>query len=304
MTGKIIKDGGIKFLSETVNRIAHDDLMALDELLYTLPNREDIDPVILEIANSIGLIIIKLQAHEILLGRANDGEKRLEELNQIKNKYLGIAAHDLKNPLSAISGMSQALLKIEVEEAKQKEFLESISRISRQMLKLVDDLLDVSVIESGKFNLKSEEGNLADLCRERIELSRKITNSKGINLESDIKKVPNNNFDADRMRQVLDNLLGNAIKFSPPDTSITLRCEKIDQGIVVSVRDEGPGIPAKDQERIFDSFEKLGHHPTGGEKGAGLGLSIVKKIVDAHGGIVSLESASGKGSVFTVTLPI
>ncbi len=172
------------------------------------------------------------------------------------------------------------------------------------MLTLVDNLLDVAVIESGRFDLKITEENISKLVGERIELMAKIAERKEIRLIAELQEVTDSLFDAGRMRQVVDNLLSNAIKFSPSGSVVNVTCGQAGQVLDITVADQGPGIPSEDLDRLFDSFEKLSAQPTGGEKSTGLGLSIVKSIVDAHGGEIDVDSEVGKGTTFIVRLPV
>ncbi len=298
-----LKDGGQMLLAQIIQNIARGDFNSLDDL-YALPGVEGIDPNVAELAESIGLILVKLEARDFHLECAAEAEERLKELNQLKDKYLGIAAHDLRNPLSSIRGMSQMLVEMELDDNTKRSFLESINRVSNQMLTLVNDLLDVSVIESGKFDLRLTEENLSKLVAERAELVASSAEKKEIKLTTDLQEVPNSLFDIDRMRQVVDNLLTNAIKFSLSGTTVQLTCRQTEHTVEITVADQGPGIPSEEIGKLFGTFQKLSVQPTGGEKSTGLGLSIVKKIVDAHGGEITVDSEVGKGTVFTVRLPV
>lgn len=298
-----LKDGGQMLLAQTIQNIARGDFSSLDDL-YALPGAEGIDPNVAELAESIGLILVKLEARDFHLECAAEAEERLKELNKLKDTYLGIAAHDLRNPLSSIRGMSQMLVEMELDDGTKRSFLESIYRVSNQMLTLVNDLLDVSVIESGKFDLRLTEENLSKLAKERAELVAGSAEKKQIKLTTDLQEVSNSLFDPDRMRQVIDNLLTNAIKFSPAGTTVDLACRQTKQSLEISVADQGPGIPSEDIDKLFGTFQKLSVQPTAGEKSTGLGLSIVKQIVNAHGGEITVDSKVGKGSVFTVRIPV
>ena len=228
----------------------------------------------------------------------------LRQLNELKNKFLGIAAHDLRNPLTAIRGMSEMIMLLELKEEKKKDLVNTINQASDHMLFLLNDLLDVSTIESGAFALKLEPGNLAEVVESRIRLMGVNAEPKNIRLTTEIRGVPEVAFDRERMIQVIDNLLSNAVKFSPPDTTVHVTMGVADGSVRFSVRDQGPGIPAAELDKLFLAFEKLSVRPTGGEKSTGLGLAIVKRIVDAHSGEVLVESEVGAGSTFTVSLPL
>jgi len=296
-------DGGRTLLLQTIQSISRGHFDALDAL-YALPGEEGIAPEVAELAESIGLILVKLEARDFHIEMAAEAEQRLKELNELKDKYLGIAAHDLRNPLSSIRGMSDMLINMDLDKDTRKSFLESINRVSNQMLTLINDLLDVSVIESGGYEMNLTEGNLSNLVDERAGIATVTAQRKKITLSTDLQEVSNCMFDTERFRQVVDNLLTNAIKFSPSDTNIHLTCRETGTTIEIAVRDQGPGIPPEEIDKLFGAFQTLSTRPTGGEKSTGLGLSIAKQIVDSHGGDIKVESKVGIGTTFVVRIPI
>ncbi len=233
-------------------------------------------------------------------------ELQLFELNQLKNKFLGIAAHDLRNPLASIQGFSELLLGDDMGPLTedQHEFIKTIHSLSQDMLNLVNDLLDVSVIESGKLELKRQPGSLKVLIKERIRINSILAEKKQIKLHESLTTVPEVSFDYSRITQVVDNLISNAIKYSPSGSNIFVSLNQQGMKAQISVRDEGPGIEPEEQKRLFGEFQRLSTKPTGDEKSTGLGLSIVKKIVEAHNGTAAVESQPGAGSTFTFILPI
>jgi len=241
-----------------------------------------------------------------LVLRYAESECQLVELNNLKNKFLGIAAHDLRNPLTSIRGFSEILLEDGDKLSEdQKEMITIIHDTGEQMLALVNDLLDVAVIESGKLQLQLVHGSLRDCVEERIKLCRLVAQKKNIRISSDLAgEVPAIEFDPNRIAQVIDNLIGNAIKFSPFDSHIFVTLELQDAAVKVSVKDEGPGISEEDRKKLFGDFQRLSARPTGGEKSTGLGLAIVKKIIEAHRGSLNVESKPGKGAVFSFELPV
>lgn len=294
--------GDLSAIREKIRRIARGELGAMEELI-ALSASDELDPVAAALAEDISLILVKLEGREFLLDRASEAENRLRELNELKNRHLGIAAHDLRNPIGAIYMMASLLARGRIVEAKKQEYLESIMHVSEQMATLVDDLLDVAAIESGRFALELVEGNLARLTEERAALARHVAARKEIDLTVEVAEVADSRFDPGRLNQVVDNLLSNAIKFSPRGASVRLSCRADDGVVEIRVSDEGPGIPAEDLERIFRTYEKTGARPTGGERTTGLGLFIVKQIVDAHGGTIDVQSAPAGGTAVTVSLP-
>jgi len=237
---------------------------------------------------------------EIVTAALNE---KLTALNAEKDRYLGIAAHDLRNPLSSVRGLSELMLETALEPPQEREFLEAIHRTSDEMLGLVNDLLDVSLIESGKLELRRSEQDVSKLVQRRVRLLEPYARTKKIELKLAADGVQRASIDAARYGQVVDNLVGNAIKFSPPGTEVRVALRSTDGSIAFSVQDQGPGIPEADRKLLFRSFRKLSARPTGGEKSTGLGLAIVKKIVDAHGGSIDVASAPGGGARFTVTTP-
>jgi signal transduction histidine kinase len=232
--------------------------------------------------------------------------QQLVEMNHLKNKFLGTAAHDLRNPLISIRGLSEIILTEATGPLtqEQKEYTNIINTVSSGMLKLVGELLDISVIESGRLELQRQPGALHRLVSERIRVHTVIAEEKRIVMEEDLAELPDCSFDLDKIGRVIDNLLSNAIKFSPPGSRVSVLLRQEENMARVSVGDEGPGIPMEDRSRIFGEFQKSAALPTGGEKSTGLGLAIAKKIVEAHGGDLMVESREPSGSLFCFTLPI
>ncbi len=233
---------------------------------------------------------------------------QLSRANAENNKLLGMAAHDLRNPLASIRGLTEYLREGAVGPvtAEQVELMNTIHDASQQMLALVNELLDVATIGSGELKIRSEPCDLAALIARSVALS---------NMEAARKKTVITFetpalaavllLDPAKMRQVIDNLLSNAVKYSPPGSSIsvTLGQDAVSGHFAFAVQDQGPGIPAEEKHRLFRDFSRLSAQPTGGEKSTGLGLAICRKIVDAHGGTIAAENLPGGGCEFRVTLP-
>ncbi len=230
---------------------------------------------------------------------------KLHELNELKNRFLGMAVHDLRNPINGIMGFSEML----AEELKQQgaadqaELAEFIHSASTQMLLLVNDLLDVSVIESGKLDLKPEHLDLAALVRERARFLSITATARKIHIRTEIPGSFLVSCDGRRIAQVLDNLLSNALKFSPAGSEVTVFLERDGADAVVCVGDQGPGVPQSQQHRLFQYFSRIDSKPADNKQGTGLGLAIVKKIVETHKGRVWVESAPGNGARFFFSIP-
>lgn len=233
---------------------------------------------------------------------------QLSKLNEQKNQFLGMAAHDLRNPLSIILMYSDFLIDEaeDVLDDEQNDFLQIIHSSSDFMLKLIDDLLDVSKIESGKLELELEKTDISDFIEHNIALNQVIANKKQILIdfthEEDIK--PLLMLDRAKVDQVLNNLISNALKFSSPGSKVVVNLVKSHDEVVVSVKDQGQGIPEDEVHKLFKPFSKTSVQGTAGEKSTGLGLSISKRIMDGHAGKIWVESEFGKGSTFYFSLKL
>lgn len=229
----------------------------------------------------------------------------LKKLNDLKNQFLGMAAHDLRNPLGNILNYSEFLMEETANlNEEQIEFIEDIRSRSEFMLKLVDDLLDVSSIESGDVSLFLDSVDLRDLISKVVKLNQTVALSKNITIEFfPPEEAAELSIDASKIEQTLTNLITNAIKFSPNGTKVQIFLE-IKEGVIkVSVKDQGRGIPETEIDKLFKPFGKTSTASTGGEKSTGLGLFIVRRIIEAHQGEIWLESELNRGSVFHFTLP-
>ena len=228
----------------------------------------------------------------------------IKDINEQKNTFLGMAAHDLRNPISSIRGFSELMLEGGLDAESINEFLTMINTASNEMLILLNDLLDVSHIESGKFELNKEQEDFSKVLGRRCFLMGPTADKKNITLqkEFDLKSVFS--FDAGKISQAIDNFISNAIKYSPPGTTVTLRLTEQENKVKFSVQDQGPGISEDERSKLFKEFSKLSSQSTAGEKSTGLGLAITKKIVEAHGGEIGVDSEDGQGSTFFFTLPV
>lgn len=231
----------------------------------------------------------------------------LERLNRLKNQFLGMAAHDLRSPLAIIQTYSEFLL----EEAAPKldeehlDFLSTIHGSSQFMLQLITDLLDVSTIESGKLALNVQPTELRELIERNVALNAVLAKKKQIEVRCRLPETPVQvTADPTKLEQVMNNLVTNAVKFSHPFAVVEIRVAAEVGRVVVSVADEGQGIPAAELDKLFQPFSKTSVQSTGGEKSAGLGLMIARKIVEGHGGEIWVESEVGRGSTFHFSLPL
>jgi len=229
----------------------------------------------------------------------------LKRLDELKNKFLGIAAHDLRNPIANIQMIANMLLSkslpISMEEAQ--DYINDIRIQSEYMLTLLGDILDVTQIESGKLELEPQFVSIQDFLHSILKVHQNLAQPKGTTIKLDCDEKGKVFADPLRMRQVMDNLLSNAVKYSPAGSTVLVKCYRKDKEWHFEVTDTGPGILPKDRDRLFQDFGRLSSIPTGGEKSTGLGLAISKRVVEAHGGKIGVESEPGKGSLFWFTLP-
>jgi len=227
----------------------------------------------------------------------------LKSLNEQKNEFLGIAAYDLRNPIGVIQGFSE-LLEENIDD-EFKDYTGEITKMSSKMLSLLNDLLDISKIEAGKLDLKKDEIDYNAFVVQNIRMNELLAKSKGIKIVSDLEvRGLIVSIDEEKINQVLNNLIGNAIKYSYPGSTITVKVFKEINQLVTQVIDNGQGIPEKEIEGLFYPFKQTSVKPTSGETSHGLGLAIVKKIIEGHNGHVGVTSEFGKGSVFSFILPI
>jgi len=231
----------------------------------------------------------------------------LAALLQEKDEFLGIAAHDLKNPLSSISSTAH-FIRLQYDRLSREELIEFMGYIENgaaRMFTLIRNLLDLNALESGKLNLSLNLVDWLPVTVKHVEEYLPAAAAKQIALELD---VPDTACwviaDEDAIVQVVDNLISNAIKYSPPETTVRVRLKRVNNRIRLEVQDEGPGFSPEDRNKLFKRFSRLKVMPTGGEHSTGLGLSIVKKLVEAMHGNVDAESpGAGHGSIFSVELP-
>ncbi|MEA2624972.1 MAG: two-component system, NtrC family, sensor kinase [Candidatus Binatota bacterium] len=238
------------------------------------------------------------------LTRTNDA---LTEANDVKDKFLRIAAHDLRNPLGVIRAFAQALTQHELGPLNddQDDALRRIVRQSDMMLALLSDLLGVSALRAGKLEIRPLLQDPVDVLREAFNAPVLAAREKGIRMHWEVPEaLPPAEFDFNRILEVLSNLLSNAIKFCSQGQSVHLGAGENGSYLDIWVRDTGPGVAAHELPHLFEPFAKLSAQPTAGEKSTGLGLSIAKDIVDLHGGEIWADSVLGGGTTFSIRLPL
>lgn len=236
---------------------------------------------------------------------------RLFELNRLKSDFLATMSHELRTPLNSILGFSEVLGGITSLDDKQKRYVNNIQKSGKMLLDMINDILDLAKIESGKMELRPTEFDLEKVVEAQCDAIRPLSEKKNIDLIVEVKPCDDPPYqDAAKLQQIITNLLSNAVKFTPEGGRIGVtarRTERDELELVVS--DTGVGIAEEDQAAIFEKFRQGGTISTGGDtmtrefSGTGLGLSIVKELCKLLGGEITLESELGKGSEFTIHLP-
>lgn len=230
----------------------------------------------------------------------------LENLNHEKDKFLGVASHDLKNPLTAIMGIT-GLIKTDIYTLSNPKLLEYVSVIDQScelMQKIIDNLLDVNKIESGIMKVEACKFHPEQLFINLIKSHQTRAYHKNIDIHSIIKEAPLEvTSDEALIHQILDNLLSNAIKYSPPNSAIYVELYSDSNHIIFSIKDEGPGFTQDDRKLMFKKFQKLSARPTGDETSTGLGLSIVKELTQLLRGEIIYQENEPKGSIFILKIP-
>jgi two-component system, NtrC family, sensor kinase len=241
-----------------------------------------------------------------LFRELEDKSRQLEVANRHKSEFLANMSHELRTPLNAVIGFSEVLHERMFGELndKQAEYIEDILSSGRHLLSLINDILDLSKVEAGRMELDLARFSLPVALDNALTLVRERATRHGVTLELDADpRVGDVVADARKVKQILLNLLSNAIKFTPEGGRVTVRAVPADGTVEVAVSDTGIGIAPADQELIFEEFRQAGGDYAQKREGTGLGLALVKRFVELHGGRIWVKSAVGEGSTFTFTLP-
>lgn len=307
------------------------DLVLLDVMLPDLDGSEVLSrlrerhgesslPVIMVTARSQGADIVRflgLGANdyvtkpidlEVLLARV-DTQIRLRSLMQLKDDFLAMASHDLKGPLTAVlTGAEVLRMVMPLGSPLTQEgaaLLDGIRERAGFMRRLVEDFLDFQVLRDGRMVIDRSPLDLDDLLQRVVQGNEGIAESRSIRLRLDIHPGARGPIpaDASRMSQVVENLLGNALKFGPPGTDVVTGLHPCDGGVEVTVSDEGPGVPEHEREHIFGRYARASDPSSQSKPGSGLGLAIAHRIVDLHGGSIGVRERPAGGAVFWFRLP-
>ncbi|HZI87057.1 MAG TPA: HAMP domain-containing sensor histidine kinase, partial [Pyrinomonadaceae bacterium] len=254
-------------------------------------------------AGATFLVLVVLLCGIALTIRATDREARLA---QAKSHFVANVSHELKTPLSLLSLFSEMLELGRVKnDEKRMEYYRIIRHESRRLNKTIDNILDFSKIEAGRKTYNFAEGDMGEVIQNVLSSYRYQISNSGFDVQTNIQPdLPPVLIDGDAMAQAISNLLDNAIKYSGDVKQLSITTETLRSHLSIEIADHGIGIPRAEQAKIFEKFYRVGNGLVHDVKGSGLGLSLVKHIIDAHKGTISVESDAGKGSRFTIILPL
>jgi two-component system, sensor histidine kinase and response regulator len=256
---------------------------------------------------------LKIRRLQVELEKQNhtlqDYNEQLRQLHALKDEFLRIASHDLKNPLTCVAGFADIIDSLTppgtVMTTETHSWAGKIKAQCLVMQKIIEDFLDFQAMEDGQIKLTREMVDLNELARGVIERNAGYAVKKTITPHLELEQaLPLVNADKSRLNQVFENYVSNAIKFSPPGQHVTVCTRKTKTGVLVEVRDSGPGFSDEDMKRLFVKYAKLSNQPTGGEKSSGLGLAICKRVVDMHGGQAGARNNPEGGATFWFELPL
>jgi len=259
---------------------------------------------------SIGVVLLlevtrrrsEAEAERRALAEQNE---RLRELDRLKDELVAVVSHELRTPLTSILGYLELIREDATELSEEhRSFLEIVDRNARRLLSLVGDLLFVARLDAGSLDLELEDVDLEEVARDCVETQGPRAEKGGVALRLEVDELPSVRGDRARLAQLFDNLVSNAVKFTRRGGEVDVRLADVDGEVVITVSDTGIGIPVGEQDRLFERFFRSSTATSQAIQGTGLGLTIAKAIVEAHGGSIGAESEEGRGTTFTVTLPL
>jgi signal transduction histidine kinase len=232
---------------------------------------------------------------------------KLKKLNRIKTEFLNTTSHELRTPMTSIKGFIQMLLKQKLGNLtqEQEDAINIVLRNTNRLDSLIEEILDISRLESGSMKFVPEKTDITKMLKESIQTMQAQADIKHIKINTELKEdIPTLIIDQERIKQVLMNIIDNAIKFSPPASTVTVRIKKDKDDVLFEVQDFGRGIPKNKQKKIFERFYQVDSGIDRKFGGVGLGLTISQSIIKAHGGDIWVDSTRNKGSTFKFNLPI
>jgi PAS domain S-box-containing protein len=254
-------------------------------------------------------LVLEVKTRPIIVNGAVDGFQGIgrdvterRQIETMKADFLAMISHDMKNPISIIVGYTEILLNDYNVDSAYREMLVSIDSSARGLLHLIMNFLDLSRIEAGALRLHRVETNINEVLHQVVRYQNPLAQVKHIELIEDLRPVPPLHVDRVQMDRVFVNLVGNAIKYTPPAGRVSVQTSSYNGTVEVRIKDTGPGIPPEQQHQLFGKYQRLS--PAAQTEGTGLGLFIAKSMIDAHGGVVRVESTPKHGATFIVSLPV
>lgn len=298
----------VKHLKEVSDAISAGELNVRSEI-QTGDEFEDLSHAFNRMLRNLVSMQDRLRKVNIDLDRKVDelaqANLALYESNRLKSDFLATMSHELRTPLNSILGFSEVLQSSNHLSEKQQRWVRNIKTSGEQLLSLVNDILDLAKIEAGKMQVRLADFSVYDVCEGMLNMFRPLAEKKNIDLRGQFEPgVPVLRQDVVKVQQILSNLLSNAVKFTPEGGRVLLKAVPDLNYVVLTVADTGVGIAPEEQEHVFDKFRQAGNPLTREHAGTGLGLSIVRELAKLLGGEVRLQSEVGRGSTFTVRLPI
>jgi PAS domain S-box-containing protein len=298
------KDGSLIDVQITLSPLRDDDgrTVAISSIIRDISERRRLEVEREELLARERAARGDAEAARLLLEEQN---RHLVELDRMKDDFVASVSHELRTPLTSISGYLDLML----EEGdslpeSQQQYLAVVRRNADRLLRLVGDLLFVAQVDAGRISLELASVDLSALLRDAVQAVRLVADDRRIALVSEVDPIQLRDADASRLAQVLDNVLSNAIKFTPDRGSVTVRAALVEESAVVEVVDTGIGIAPEDQRRLFDRFFRAADANDLAIPGTGLGLAIAKAIVESHDGAISVASTPGEGTTVRLELPV
>jgi signal transduction histidine kinase len=279
--------------------VVEEEPLGIDEVMRILDETSQV----IEYSRRLEEKSLELETASAELRAAN---ARLQELDRLKDDFVSTVSHELRTPLTSIRSFSEILHNNpDLAPDKRREFLSIVVKESERLTRLINQMLDLSKIESGKPDWQMSDVDLAEVARDAAAATSQLFDDKSVRLDLRLPEAaPLVLADRDRLMQVTVNLLSNAVKFCPrADGRVTLAVVSDGEDVMLTVADNGPGIAPEHHETVFEPFRQVGDTLTAKPQGTGLGLAICRMIVDHHGGRIWVESESGKGAAFRVRLP-
>jgi signal transduction histidine kinase len=258
--------------------------------------------VLSQIAAELGVALLQAEAYE----REHEAAQKLKELSDLKSDFVSKVSHELRTPLTSIMGAADNLLDgiAGPVDERPRSYLGRIKENADRLLRLINELLDLSRIEAGKEEIRLSGFRLDSLIGETLETLKPLAEEHRVTLAAPQAPPLVIRADRDKISRVLINLVDNGIKFTPAGGRVEIRASGEGQWVKLAVSDSGVGIPTLELDRIFDKFHQVKHARGGSRPGSGLGLPISRQLIEMHGGSLTAQSAQGKGSTFTVVLPV